>query len=222
MESCAKQWKYLDLFSSLFIACLLTANIVAVKLLQFGPFILPAGTIIFPISYIINDLLTEVYGFRNTHRIIWLGFLANLFLVVSIIIVLELPSAPFWGHQTAFEQILGFAPRLLVASFLAYLIGSISNAWIMAKMKLLTKGRWLWTRTIGSTIVGEGLDSFLFMFVAFNGIMPTTELFKSTVQLWLVKTFYEILVTPLIYIVVIGMKCAEGFAIDSKYDLQEG
>lgn len=207
-------WKYLDLFASLFIACLLAANIVSVKMFQIGSFVLPAGTIIFPISYIVNDILSEVYGFRNAHRIIWLGFLANLLLVASILIAQQLPGATIWDAQAAYERILGFTPRLLIASFSAYILGSITNAWVMVKMKALTQGRWLWTRTIGSTLIGEGLDSLIFMFIAFSGKIPTIHLIETVMHLWVAKTFYEVLVTPLTYLIINKVKCIEGIDTD--------
>jgi uncharacterized integral membrane protein (TIGR00697 family) len=211
-----RPWRYLDLFASVFIACLLAANIIAVKIFVAGPFTLPAGTIVFPISYIVNDVLTEVYGFQTARLVICLGFLANLLLVIAIVITQHLPGAPFWDGQEAFEQILGFTPRLLLASFTAYLIGSLSNAWVMVKMKPLTRGRWLWTRTIGSTIVGEGLDSLLFIVIAFTGVLSVTELTKSAASLWLVKTLYEAVATPLTYVVVNRVKSAEGVETDDK------
>lgn len=202
-------WKYLDVFTAVFIACLLAANIVGVKPIMIGPFVMPAGTIVFPISYIVNDILTEVYGLRQAKRVIWLGFLANLLLVLTILAAQVLPGAPFWQNQVAFEQVLGFAPRLLLASFVAYLIGSYANAHIMARMKLLTNERWLWMRTIGSTIVGEGLDSIVFIVIAFTGQMPFVAMASAAITVWLIKTLYEIVATPLTYFSINKVKQAE-------------
>lgn len=204
-----RQPNYLEIFTIIFIVSLLAANIVAVKLVQIGSFVIPAGTIIFPISYIVNDVLTEVYGLNAARRAIWLGFFANLFFVLVIYVAQILPSAPFWDGQQAYERILGFAPRLLLASFIAYLAGSFMNALVMTKMKTLTKERWLWSRTIGSTVIGEGIDSFTFMIIAFGGIVPTQEWVQSALTIWILKTLYEILATPVTYYVVNGIKRIE-------------
>jgi uncharacterized integral membrane protein (TIGR00697 family) len=139
---------------ALFITCLLTANITAVKLVQVFGLIVPAGIVIFPVSYVISDVLTEVYGYCQARRVIWLGFVCNLIAVITIWLGQILPAASFWDSQAAYERILGYIPRLLVASFLAYLVGEFANSMVLAKMKLATRGRWLGMRTIGSTLVG--------------------------------------------------------------------
>ena len=185
-----------------FVTCLITANIVAVKLVVVWDLVLPAGVVIFPISYICGDVLTEVYGYRQARRVIWLGFLCNLIAVAAIWLGQQLPAASFWDAQAAYERILGYTPRLLVASFLAYLVGEFANAFILAKMKILTQGRWLWTRTIGSTLVGQGLDSLVFITLAFLGHIPLAHMVSVIVTQWLVKTAYEAAVTPLTYWVV--------------------
>jgi uncharacterized integral membrane protein (TIGR00697 family) len=206
---------------AIFITCLITANIAAVKLIGVFGFVLPAGTIIFPISYIFGDVLTEVYGYRQARRVIWLGFLCNFIVVVALWIGQVLPPASFWDGQKAYERILGYTPRLLVASFFAYLVGEFANSFVLAKMKIATKGRWLWTRTIGSTVVGEGLDSFVFMTLAFAGTIPMVVLSIAILTQWLVKSFYEAAVTPLTYIVVNFLKRKEGmdiFDYDTKFN----
>ena len=206
---------------AIFITCLITANIAAVKLVEIFGFVLPAGTIIFPISYIFGDVLTEVYGYRQARRVIWLGFLCNFIVVVALWIGQVLPPASFWDGQKAYERILGYTPRLLVASFLAYLVGEFANSFVLAKMKIATKGRWLWTRTIGSTVVGEGLDSLVFMTLAFVGTIPIAALLLAILTQWLVKSFYEAAVTPLTYIVVNFLKRKEGldlFDYDTKFN----
>jgi uncharacterized integral membrane protein (TIGR00697 family) len=192
-----------------FVACLLAANIVSVKLISLHGLILPAGIVIFPISYIIGDVLTEVYGYSQARRVIWLGFACNLLLVATIAIAQALPAAGFWDGQTAFERILGAAPRLLLASFLAYLVGEFANAYVLAKMKIATRGRWLWTRTIGSTVIGQALDSAVFITLAFAGIIPLGGLVSAIVTQWLVKTAYEVLATPVTYLVVGFLKRRE-------------
>jgi len=197
------------LISVLFVTCLITANIIAVKLIDLFGLVLPAAVIIFPLSYIIGDVLTEVYGYAAARRVIWLGFLCNLVVVIVIWIVGLLFSVFFWQGQNAYAAILGYTPRLLGASFIAYLIGEFANSFVLAKMKVATNGRWLWTRTIGSTIVGEGLDSLVFISIAFAGVIPLEGLANAIVAQWGVKVAYEILATPLTYWVVVRLKRAE-------------
>jgi len=204
---------------AIFITCLITANITAVKLISlFG---LPAAIIIFPLSYIIGDVLTEVYGYRQARRVIWLGFFCNFITVVAIWIGQMLPPASFWDGQASYERILGYAPRLLFASFLAYLVGEFSNAFVLAKLKIATKGRWLWLRTIGSTLIGQGLDSAIFITLAFVGTIPLNALFSAVVIQWLAKSLYEAVVTPLTYVVVAFLKRKEGLDVydhDTKFN----
>ncbi len=197
----------LVIFIALFITCLITANVIAVKIISLGPFFLPAAIFIFPLSYIIGDVLTEVYGYRLARRVIWLGFLCNLVFVFFVWLGQTLPAAPFWEGQEAYQRILGYAPRLLAASFLGYLVGEFANSFVLARMKIMTRGRWLWSRTIGSTIVGQGLDTSIFITVAFIGtpsFMPTMILYH-----WLAKTLIEALATPLTYVIVNSMKKRE-------------
>jgi hypothetical protein len=172
--------------------------------------IVPAAVVIFPISYIFGDVLTEVYGYATSRRVIWLGFFCNLLAVIAIAIGGILPAAVFWQGQSAYDTILGYTPRLLVASFIAYLIGEFANSFVLAKMKIATQGRWLWTRTIGSTLVGEGLDSLVFMTVAFVGTIPIDGLASAIVTQWLFKVVYEVLATPLTYVIVAWLKQKEG------------
>jgi uncharacterized integral membrane protein (TIGR00697 family) len=195
---------------ALFISALITANIISVKLVNIFGWTLPAGVVIFPLSYICGDVLTEVYGYNRARLVIWLGFFCNLLAVSAIIAGQQLPGAPFWDAQAAYERVLGFTPRLLVASFGAYLVGEFTNSLVLAKLKLLTKGRLLWTRTIGSTVVGQGLDSLLFVTIAFAGILPAGVLVATIVTQWLFKVGYEILATPLTYLAVNGLKRREG------------
>ncbi|MCL5962690.1 MAG: queuosine precursor transporter [Chloroflexi bacterium] len=206
---------------AVFVTCLITANIVAVKLIGVYGLVLPAGTIIFPISYIFGDVLTEVYGYRLARRVIWLGFLCNLVVVVAIWIAQVLPAASFWDGQASYERILGYTPRLLAASFLAYLLGEFANSFVLAKMKIATQGRWLWTRTIGSTVVGQGLDSLVFINLAFVGTIPAGALVSAILTQWVVKSAYEAAVTPLTYAVVNFLKRREGvdvFDHDTRFN----
>ena len=200
------------IMTALYITSLITSNIIAVKLISVPiPFAgrglaLPAAIIIFPLSYIFGDILTEVYGYKVARRVIWLGFFCNLVAVVAIWLGQRLPAPSFWDGQAAYERILGYTPRLLVASFVAYLIGEFANAIVLAKMKIVTRGRWLWTRTIGSTVVGQGLDSLVFMTVAFLGTMPLIALLTGIVGQWIAKSAYEAAVTPLTYRIVGSLK----------------
>ncbi len=199
--------------AAIFVTCLLTANIIGVKIISAGPFIFPAAVIIFPVSYIFGDVLTEVYGYRLARRIIWLGFACNLIMVIFIWFGQLMPAASFWKDQPAYVSILGYTPRLLVASFLGYLVGEFANSFVLAKMKILTKGRWLWTRTIGSTFVGQAFDTSLFITVAFIGtssFVPILILYH-----WSAKVLIEAVATPFTYWVVGVLKRTE--AIDT-YD----
>jgi uncharacterized integral membrane protein (TIGR00697 family) len=204
---------------ALFITCLITANIIAVKLISIFGLVVPVAIIIFPISYILGDVLTEVYGYRQARRVIWLGFFCNLILVVAIWLGQLLPAASFWDGQTAYERILGYAPRILAASFLAYLLGEFSNSFVLAKMKIATNGRWLWTRTIGSTLVGQGLDSLVFITLAFVGTIPLAALVSAILTQWLGKSMYEAALTPLTYKVVNFLKGYEDLDV-YDYDTQ--
>ena len=204
---------WLTIISGVFITCLIIANIIAVKLVSIFGLIVPAAVIIFPISYIFGDVLTEVYGYRVARRVIWLGFSCNLLAVAAIWIGQILPGAVFWDAQEAYVRVLGFAPRLLVASFVAYLVGEFANSFVLAKLKIATAGRWLWIRTVSSTIVGEGLDSAVFITIAFAGVIPTGGLASAVVTQWLFKTGYEALATPLTYAVVNYLKRQEGIDV---------
>jgi uncharacterized integral membrane protein (TIGR00697 family) len=203
------------IIAAIFVTCLITANIVGVKVISLGLFILPAAVAIFPLSYIFGDIITEVYGYRQARRIIWLGFFCNLVFVIFAWVGQILPPALFWDGQEAYVRILGYAPRLLIASFCGYLAGEFTNSFILAKMKIVTKGRWLWSRTIGSTIVGQGLDTLIFVTVAYIGtpfFVPIMILYH-----WLAKTGIEAIATPFTYAIVNFLKRKE--AIDT-YDYE--
>lgn len=206
---------------AIFVTCLITANIIAVKLVEFFGLILPAAIFIFPLSYITGDVLTEVYGYREARKVIWLGFLCNLLVVVAVWIAQILPAASFWDGQKAYERILGYTPRILLASFLAYLVGEFANAFVLAKMKMATQGRWLWMRTIASTLVGQGLDSLVFISIAFAGTLPVHALTLTIMTQWLAKSAYEAAATPFTYLVVNFLKRKEGldaYDYDTKFN----
>ncbi len=219
--STMKPTPWLLLIVALFVACLIAANLIAVKLVVIAGYVLPAAIIVFPVSYILGDILTEVYGYAQTRRVIWIGFAANLIVVLAILGGQALPPAGFWDGQAAYERILGLAPRILLASFLAYLIGEFANAMVLAKMKIATRGRWLWMRTIGSTLVGQGLDSAVFMTIAFAGVIPVEGLLAAVVTQWLAKSAYEAAATPLTYAAVGFLKRREGldaYDVDTRFN----
>jgi len=200
---------YFVIITAIFVTCLITANITAVKLIDLFGLVLPAGIIIFPLSYITGDVLTEVYGYSRARRVIWLGFFCNFIAVVAIWIGQILPAASFWDGQEAYTRILGFTPRILASSFLAYLVGEFANSFVLAKLKISTRGRWLWLRTIGSTLVGQGLDSLIFITLAFVGTISPSALLLAIVTQWLAKSIYEAAATPLTYAVVNFLKRKE-------------
>ena len=206
---------------ALFITVLITSNIIAVRPITILPIqwfgdpaiILPASIIIFPISYIVGDVLTEVYGFRIARGVIWLGFAMNLLVVVALWVSGILPGAFFWGEsdQGSYDRILGQVPGILVASFIAYLVGEFSNSTVLALLKYKMQGRLLFVRTIGSTVVGQGLDSFIFIFIAFGlfGDWSGTALLGAALAQWIIKILYEAVATPVTYLVVNFMKRVE-------------
>jgi len=209
----------LVIITAVFITCLITANIIAVKVISLGPFILPAAIFVFPLSYIFGDVLTEVYGYRVARRVIWLGFICNLIFVFFAWVGQVLPPAVFWEQQEAYESILGYTPRLLAASFCGYLAGEFINSFILARMKILTRGRWLWSRTIGSTVVGQGLDTSIFITLAFIGtpsFVPIMILYH-----WVAKTVIEAILTPATYAIVNSLKRRESidfYDYETKYN----
>ena len=213
-----KNYKYLPAITGIFVTCLLISNIIAVKLGAFGSFFLPVAVIIFPISYIFGDVLTEVYGYARARQVIWIGFACNLLAVLAIWLGGIITPAPFWNAniygspaeaQKAYDAILGFTPRLLTASFIAYLVGEFLNSFVIAKLKIATSGKHLWFRTITSTLVGQLADSGIFILVAFIGVLPNDALIQLIVTQWLFKSLYEAAATPITYIVVNFLKRAE-------------
>ncbi len=194
--------RHFHILSALFVTTLIVSNIIAGKVAAFGSLFLPAAVIVFPVSYILSDVLTEVYGYAAMRRVIWLGFACNLVAVAVMSIAVALPSAPFYEGQSAFAATLGTTPRILAASFVAYLVGEFANAYVLAKLKIRTQGKYLWLRTIGSTVIGEGLDSLLFISLAFWGVFPKGQLPTLILTQWLFKVAFETLATPLTYAIV--------------------
>lgn len=212
-------YRWLNLITALFVTTLIVSNIIAVKLVTIGGLVVPAAVILFPLAYIFGDVLTEVYGYAQARRVIWTGFACNLLAVAAIWIAGLLPGVPFWNlgvyasaeeAQQAYQAILGFTPRLLAASFLAYLMGEFLNSFVLARLKVRTSGRYLWLRTISSTVVGQGVDSLVFISIAFWGILPPEALRTAILSQWMIKVAFEVIATPLTYFVVNALKKSEG------------
>ncbi len=217
MNAAQRAFRYLDLVTAAFVAVLLVSNIASTKILLLGLFTFDGGTVLFPLAYIFGDVLTEVYGYARSRRVVWTGFFFLAAAAAVLALVDWLPPASDWGLQDSFHAILGQTPRLVVASLIAYWAGEFSNSFILAKLKLLTRGRWLWTRTIGSTLVGEGVDTALFLGVAFLGVLPTELLLVVLVSNYVFKVGVEVLFTPVTYRFVGALKRAEGV---DHYDWQ--
>jgi queuosine precursor transporter len=195
-------FRYFDILVALFVSVLLISNIASTKILSLWKFTFDGGTLLFPVSYIFGDILTEVYGFRRSRRVIWLGFFAALLMSLVLYVVQILPPASDWNNQQAYESVLGFVPRIVIASLLAYFSGEFINSVILSRLKIITKGRFLWTRTIGSTIIGEGIDTMVFCWIAFYGILPQQLFWSVLVSNYIFKCAVEIVFTPLTYLIV--------------------
>ncbi len=194
-----KAYRHFDQVMALFVAVLLISNVASAKILELGPFTFDGGTILFPVSYIFGDILTEVYGYGRSRRVIWTGFACAALMAVTLAIVGTLPPAPGWDGQAAYLTILGVTPRIVLGSLVAYFAGEFSNSYVLARMKVATGGRWLWTRTIGSTLVGEGVDTILFVLIAFWGALPSALLSTVIISNYVFKVGVETLATPATY-----------------------
>ena len=198
------------LFSILFCVCLIAANVLETKQIAFGSISLTGGLIVFPVSYIINDCVCEVWGYKKTRMLIWTGFAMNFFFVALGAICDAIPGASYWTNDAGFHAVFGLAPRIALASFVAFLAGSFANAYVMSKMKIASKGKNFSARAILSTVAGEGIDSLIFFPLALSGVVPAGEL--PLLMLWQVvlKTVYEIIVLPVTIRVVHALKKHEG------------
>jgi len=210
-QSLRARFRYLEVITGFFVAVLIISNVASTKNVQFGPFVFDGGTLLFPISYIFGDILTEVYGYRLSRRVIWTGFAANILMALTFTVVGRLPAGGGWSNQAAYDAILMMTPRIVLASLIAYFAGEFSNSYVLAKMKIFTKGRWLWTRTIGSTIVGEGVDTALFCSIAFLGVYSLPVVITIVVSNYIFKCGFEAVATPITYAVVGFLKRAERF-----------
>jgi queuosine precursor transporter len=194
-----KSFKHLDTITALFVTVLLISNVASTKIVAFGPLTFDGGTILFPLSYIFGDILTEVYGYARSRKVIWIGFAAALLMSITFIIVGALPSAADWPNQEAYDKILGLTPRIVMASLIAYFAGEFSNSFTLAKLKLITNGQQLWLRTISSTLIGQIVDTALFILIAFTGVVPNSLLWTLIVSNYLFKCGVEVLFTPITY-----------------------
>ena len=198
------------LLGILFNVCLIAANLLETKVIQIGSLTVTAGLLVFPISYIINDCIAEVWGFKKARLIIWSGFAMNFFVVALGLIAVAIPAAPFWEGEEAFNFVFGLAPRIAIASLIAFLVGSFLNAYVMSRMKLASNGKHFSVRAVLSTLAGESADSLIFFPIAFGGLIPVNDLLKMMLIQAVAKTLYEILVLPLTVRVVNYIKKEEG------------
>src|SRR4051812_30754300 len=185
------QFRYYDMLVAAFVAVLLISNIVAPKFVAFGPLRFSGAQMLFPLTYIFGDVFTEVYGYAGSRRAIWNGFFASVLLAIVAGVIVALPPSPDWHNQKAYETVLGMIPRIVVASLIAYWAGEFANSFVMARMKVLTQGRHLWMRTIGSTAVGQAVDSVLVMTIAFAGVMSTNDIVRAIISGYIGKVVYE-------------------------------
>lgn len=213
-----KEFKHITTIAVIFVSVLLISNVASSKILALGPFDFDGGTILFPLSYIFGDILTEVYGYKRTRKIIWLGLAMAILMAAVFMIVGALPPSGGWDGQEAYSAILGWTPRIVLASVIAYFAGEFSNSYLLAKIKIWMEGRHLWIRTIGSTLVGEGIDTVLFVLIAFYGApwASTDMLITIIVCNYIFKVGVEVLFTPVTYAIVGFLKKSEGVDVYDK------
>jgi uncharacterized integral membrane protein (TIGR00697 family) len=204
------RYKYLDTFITLFVVVLLISNVIAAKFFAIGSLRVSCAQMLFPITYIFGDIFTEVYGYGASRRAIWYGFFASFLLVALTWLAVEIPPAPEYTDQAAFATIFKPVGRIVFASLTAYWCGEFANSFTLAKLKLLTKGKYLWTRTIGSTVVGQAVDTTVVMFVGFYGMRPLHVIVQLIISGYLIKVIYETLMTPVTYAIVNFLKRTEG------------
>jgi len=214
-----RQLRYYDFAMAAFAVILICSNLIGagkpaqVTLPVLGIVTFGAGILFFPLGYVLGDVLTEVYGFARARRVVWVGFGASIFAAGMAFVVVALPASPDWAGQAALAEVFGQVPRIFLASILAFWAGEMANAFVLARMKVLTAGKHLWTRTIGSTVVGQGVDSLIFYPLAFLGVWETSLVIKVLVTNYLLKVLWEIVLTPVTYRVVAFFKRAEGLDV---------
>ena len=213
-QGARRHFRYFDYVMAAFVAILLLSNLIgASKLATLNGFTFGAGIMFFPISYVLGDVLTEVYGYANARRCVWAGFAALLFMAFMSFVVVALPPADGWNGQAAYVSVFGSTWRIVAASVIAFWAGEFVNSFVLAKMKILTGGKMLWTRTIGSTVFGQAVDSVIFYPIAFLGIWSTSQVLTVMVTNWLLKVLWEVLLTPVTYAVVGWLKQREGVEV---------
>lgn len=208
-----KNFKYYNIITIAFITCLITSNLAATKLWQIGTLILPGGMLVFPLLYVLNDILTEVYGFTASRRVIWVALFCNLFVTVILFIVVQLPPAGHWPNQESFANIFSLTPRIFIASISSYFIGELLNASTISTLKIMLEGRNFAMRAILSTCVGAFIETALFVAIAFSGILPTAHLFSMIFTMTIIKVLYELIILPITVKITAFLKKSEG--IDS-------
>jgi hypothetical protein len=211
-----KYYKHLDFIAVIFVSVLLISNVASSKILSLWVFDFDGGTILFPLSYIFGDILTEVYGYSRTRKIIWMGLFMNILMALVFMAVSALPPSPMWENQSAFEAILGVTPRIVLASITAYFAGEFLNSYVLAKMKIIMSGKMLWVRTISSTILGELVDTVIFVSIAFYGILDEKLLLVVIVSNYVFKVLVEIVFTPITYLIVGYLKKSESVDVYDK------
>jgi queuosine precursor transporter len=202
-------YRHFHAVAMIFVTSLIVADTIAVKIISIGDFTLPAAIIVFPISYIFSDILTEVYGFEKTRTVIWWGFFCLTGMSLFYWVATLLPAASFWNDQEPFKRLFGLVPRIAMSSFVAYLVGEFLNSMVMSRIKVLMAGRHLWFRAVASTVVGQGADSVVFYTAAFAGIYPPTTLLKIGLSAFILKCAYEVIALPITYMIVAWLKKTE-------------
>lgn len=214
-----RQLRYYDFAMAAFAVILICSNLIGAgkqatfTLPGYGPVIFGAGILFFPLGYVLGDVMTEVYGYARARRVVWVGFTASAFAAAMAWVVVHMPPAPGWDGQATLAAVFDPAPRIFFASILAFWAGEFANSFVLARMKVLTKGRHLWSRTIGSTVVGQGVDSLIFYPLAFLGVWETSRVLEVLVTNYLMKVLWEIALTPVTYRVVAWFKHAEGLDV---------
>lgn len=208
-------FKHFELLVHVYVVVLLISNLVGQKLSALGPFRVSGAQLLFPITYIFSDVFTEVYGYAGSRRAIWIATLANLLMAGMGLFMVWIPAAPEWpqDHQAAFEVVFGAVPRMIAASLVAFWAGEFTNSYVLARMKVWTGGRWLWTRTVGSTLAGQAIDSLIVTTVFFWGTVPWTTILVAAGSGYLFKVTYEAVATPITYLIIGALKRSEGLDV---------
>ncbi len=209
-DASLQNFRYYDILVHIFVVVLLISNLIGPKICAIGPFRVSGAQLLFPITYIFGDVFTEVYGYAGSRRAIWIGFFASILLALMGLFTVWVPPAPEWHNQAAFATVFNFVPRMVMASLIAFWGGEFTNSYVMAKMKLWTEGRHLWTRTVGSTVAGQAVDTTLVMVLAFAGSTPFRVIVNLILSGYLFKVVYEVIATPLTYLIVNSLKRSEG------------